>query len=1371
MERSSATVTRRPSTAQPSSASTTTRTKLKPSASTLRGSNGATRPITASSKSPVAPSPTPTATSSIRRGLKSQDGTTPTASASRRTSTSSASIRSAASPVPTQSSTLSRRSTTATPTSTSTLGRTAPTSTLSRRASSASTTTSTTSTTRRKSTLSSSTNGSSPGTPTPSISRRIGATPTASSSVTSSSRTSSSSTAARSPASQPTTIDEEDDDPLSLIQAEIDTLTDQLKAMEQQMSDNQDRILTSQTEIDELHKVLDDAQSQQEERLLESVVDMTEQLKEQETTRDEALARLAEWQAQAQAQAEMVRQLEEMEVAYRDEMETLRDTLQNENDQLESSLNDMAKKVDELEESSGALREEIQGMHKSHQARMTTLSNQLHQEHSEEWNALTQTLDKELEEKENSSEWADVANKRKEMVDLERSIQALEEKRAGMDQEFTRHQAELKMDLTSKLEAITASHENEITHASKHHKNQMAELETEHSDQITSIKSQYQSDIDASSSLANLGDNDDLKKMALDIQANLEAEHEQKLEATRQEQKSRLDLVQSQLDDMVNQLESLKAATSQEHDLKKQFLEQQLNDERALMITQLETDFAAKLDALVKSHQTALDDHRIQLEQDHLPRIESLKNEHNQIHSALVDEHDRKVLELQASTAAGVRASTERQVRAEFETDIATLTRNHQQALEDLQSDHRVASKAFEESLEKAKQAHQTTKGTSTSQHQDQNEATAMEKSENDNIELIRAQIQASLNQVHAATIAKHVAEHESRLGEMKRDHILQKDRTLEKMTKEFDSQVNDIKSQNDETIHSTQQEHDTYINGLLAASKNTLIEKQVELTNQHEAVKDQLRQTHSSQIESASEELDRHTSQRKALDQIQTQLMDEVAAFKISSTKELQDRKTTMDDNAMKASAHLEAAHHAKLDDIKAKHQETLDTLLAEYQHDIESQSQHISPQPDMEDALADSYKEQIDRFILEQESKAAALSDTLNRLMEQNKALENEQQSQLHALQQEWTTRLEDATRSAEQLSETTLLNEPIRTHMHGEAKKSHDELVAAHSRSLESLVASHTLALDQLAKDHDTEMAELDLKLQPMLEEQTHWMEHIKKLEQDHDTQIKTMTETHDNSVAAHTEETSAKQADLERYQTELDQVRKQLLGVQADLQLKAERRDELQKQLGDAPPPVSMNNQPSSSTFDQDILAKQNTLRALELEIQQLEDKHRRQIEEQNSADHAVIKQNEKTVHDLVIQHQQEIEKMHRHLQHLLDVKDDEINNVSYRLKTVTSSRQKDINNLQTKQRGKVHSLEEQQKQVKDALATRTAAYDRLATQQQALKVNFDQGAQNVAALTREKQEMQSTVATYKAENTHLLQTIHQLQSKMHKIQLG
>lgn len=111
-----------------------------------------------------------------------------------------------------------------------------------------------------------------------------------------------------------------------------------------------------------------------------------------------------------------------------------------------------------------------------------------------------------------------------------------------------------------------------------------------------------------------------------------------------------------------------------------------------------------------------------------------------------------------------------------------------------------------------------------------------------------------------------------------------------------------------------------------------------------------------------------------------------------------------------------------------------------------------------------------------------------------------------------------------------------------------------------------------------------------------------------------------------MAAHTEEKSTKQVDMERYQTELDEVRKQLLEVQADLQLKTERRNELQKQLGDAPPPASMNDEPSSS-FEQDILVKQNALQALELEIQQLEDKYRRQIEEQNSADRAAIKQNE------------------------------------------------------------------------------------------------------------------------------------------------
>ncbi|KAI8344378.1 hypothetical protein BC941DRAFT_408510 [Chlamydoabsidia padenii] len=1386
MEPSSATATRRSSTIQPSSTSISTRSKLKPSASTLRGSNGTattTRSVT-SSKAPLSPSPTPTATTSIRRGLKSQDGTAPrspttlTSSASRRTS--------AAAPVPTQSTTPSRRSTTTTSTAASSMGRNAtPTPTLSRRVTTTATTrtpSSTTSTTptRRKSTLGSSING----TPTPSISRRVS---TLNSASTASSRTStpSSTTSTRSVKPAPTATikeegngdggDDDDDDPSMIIQSEIDTLTDQINEMEQQINDTKELFNHKQTEIDDLNKALDDSLSQQEEQLLESILEITEQLKEQEAIRDEALERLSQYEAQVNEQATLAHQVEEMEVAYREEMETLRETLQSKNDQLETTLAEMDKDLGGLEEASSALREEIQGIHKSHQARMTALSNQLHQEHNEELNSLLKTLDKELGDKQDSSEWANVDNKRKEMIDLERSIQNLEEKLASMDGEFKQRQEELKMDLDGKLEAVLALYKEEITQSSNHHDNQVSEIEAEHSEHISSIQSHHQEKLSAASTSITLENNEDLEKMKIDIQMELETEHEQKLQATLKEQKSQLDQVQAQLDDATKQLEALKISTSEEHDAKKQYLEQQYIDERASAITQLETNFTAKLDTLVKHYQTTLDNHRSQLEQDHLPRIKSLEEEHSQLISTLVDDHDRKVLELQSSTAAGIRASTERQLRADHETDITNLTRNHQQALEDLQSDHRQAFKALEELLENAKESNRSsTNGTASSaspQDQDNINDTG-KKSENGNIESIRAQIQATLNQVHAAAITKKTAEHESRLGELKRDHILQKDRALEKMIKEFDTRLNEIKKENALAIQTAQQEHDNYIDELLTTSKNAQTEKEIELASQHQAAKDQLLQDHSSRIQSVTEEIDQHADRRQELEQLRQQMQDEIAAFKISSIKELEDKKAMMDDNELKIKTQLEAAHNAALKDMKAKHQTALDTLITQHQHEIESQSQQRPP--DMEDSLADSYQEQIKQFVLEQESRTAELQDTLNRMKEQNTSLEQEQQAQLDSTRQEWITRLEDATQSVEQLSETTLLNEPIRNQMHGEAKKSQEKLIAAHTRSLETLVTTHNLAMDQLTKDHEAELAELENKIQPLVEEQTYWEEHIKKLEQDHAAQIKTITDKHDSSVETYNTELLAKQAqynkDIEHYQTQLDDTKKQVLELHADIQLKMARHTELQKQLDDTPP-ITVKNEPSSSSLEKDILEKQKVLDALELEIQQVENEYRQQVEEKKAADELKNKQNEKMIHDLVIQHQQEIEKMHRHLQHLLDVKDDEINNVSYRLKTVTSARQKDIDNLQTKQRGKVQALVDHQNQLKDALATRTNSYDCLESNHRVLKDKFDQGEKQLGDLSRDKQNMQAKLAASKAENTHLLQTIHQLQSKMHKIRLG
>lgn len=64
-------------------------------------------------------------------------------------------------------------------------------------------------------------------------------------------------------------------------------------------------------------------------------------------------------------------------------------------------------------------------MHKSHQTRMTNLSNQLREEHNKEINLLLEEQDKQLQEQSNSSDMNKVDLQRKQMLELERNIHVI----------------------------------------------------------------------------------------------------------------------------------------------------------------------------------------------------------------------------------------------------------------------------------------------------------------------------------------------------------------------------------------------------------------------------------------------------------------------------------------------------------------------------------------------------------------------------------------------------------------------------------------------------------------------------------------------------------------------------------------------------------------------------------------------------------------------------------------------------------------------------------------------------------------------------------------------------------------------------------
>ncbi|ORZ24161.1 hypothetical protein BCR42DRAFT_446132 [Absidia repens] len=1421
MEASSTTATRRPSTLQSSNTSSTTRTKLKPSlSSAARGTASSTTRSTTTPKSPVSPSPT--VTSSIRRGLKTGDTastprspTTLTPSASRRASTISPSLRSAG-PAPTPSSTLSRRATTTSPKTTATgLTKSAtPTSTLSRRATTTSTrtpadlTSNPSTSVQRKSTLtrsnpSTTTNTStkSPNTPTPTLSRRVSinsSSTTSSRGSTPSSTTSTRSSLSTKP-STTSTITEEDEENgvVSTLETEVKELTEQIKQMEQDIEDNKAALTSKQNDIDIMHQQLDESQSQQEEQLLESILDMTEQLKEKETQRDEALATLEQWSAQAEERLVLTRQLEEMEESYRSEMESLRDELQSANDQLESTLKALDRELDASEETSGTLREEIQGMHKSHQTRMTGISNQLNQEHNEETTNLVQSFDKELEEKQNSSEWAAVDTKRKEMIDLERTIQTLEEKLATMEDQFIKNQQTGKTDDEDKLNIIMASHEEERLKSSDGLDNQISQMELEHAEQIESLKARQQSELALASASGTTGINEAIEKIELDIKAELEADHQQKLEVVHQDHQTPSKQAQSQLDDAVNNLTLLKTTIAQEHDVTRKRLDQQYIDEKALAIAQFETDFTEKLDAVIKSYETTLDKYRISSEQENNSKVETLEIEHSQELKTLTDNHNAKILELQSSTAAATRASTERQIRADYEMKIEALAGHHRQALEDLQSDHRLAIKNLEEALENIKEnTHPTNEASSTSpaENQDCEDKSANKNPENDSIDIIRAQVQASLNEIHSAATAKMVTEHESRLSEMKRDHILQKDRAIEHMTKDFEARLAEIKQENTDIHKSTQQAHDNEINSTLTAAKNDLTEQQQTMNNQHKTKTQKMEADHQQRIQVLTDEIAQHTKQRDELESMKRQLQEEMTAFNISSTKEIQDSNALMDENEIKIYQDLEMSHNTTLNTMKTDHQTAIDTLLAEHQLKLqhaETQEDHKATNqssPEMEDTLGDSYKAQIEQYVLEQEAKVTDLQEAVNILKQQNATLKADHQTHLKTSENDWTMRLEDVTKSTEQLSATTLLNEPIRTRMNAEAKEAQDKLIAAHTSSLESQNINHTQTVEQLSEKQDTEIDELNARLQPLVEEQEGHADRLKELEKEHQEQLKNLTDAHTESVDTFNSQWVTKESEhiknLKSHQTQLEEIQQQLHGLEADYQLKTARQEELQIQLdkqstilpSDQPSITDHDESyqplpPSSSTLERDILEKQNALQAKETELQQLEEQWRKLVEEKKATQNTNNKKNKEMVYGLVIKHQEGIDKMHRHFQHLLDVKDEEVNNVSYRLKTVTSARQKDIDKRQDKQHGKISSLEQQRQHLMDSYTAKANSYSIIETTSHALKDKIARSEVQLDQMTKENQDTKAKVDTYKEENNKLLLNIHQLQSKMHKIQLG
>ncbi|KAI8073846.1 hypothetical protein BC940DRAFT_75713 [Gongronella butleri] len=233
----------------------------------------------------------------------------------------------------------------------------------------------------------------------------------------------------------------------------------------------------------------------------------------------------------------------------------------------------------------------------------------------------------------------------------------------------------------------------------------------------------------------------------------------------------------------------------------------------------------------------------------------------------------------------------------------------------------------------------------------------------------------------------------------------------------------------------------------------------------------------------------------------------------------------------------------------------------------------------------------------------------------------------------------------------------------------------------------------------------------------------------------------------------------------HKTEIQRLRDASQALQDQLTVLDQQRDDMRASLDRRQHDHDLATQSDDliARDKQQLQQKSELLRAKDVELKNLEDR-KLKLEQAHKKKHAAQRvQLETTVHAQVKSHQEEIERTHRHFQRLLDIKDDEMSNLSYRLKTVTATRQKDINKLQVKQHQKQQSLQEYRQRLMQSLENQTKAYQTVETKHQGLETKYLHGQRQWKQLQQERKQIQDQLLSFQRNNLQLVESIQQLQT--------
>ncbi|KAI9316652.1 hypothetical protein BX666DRAFT_181708 [Dichotomocladium elegans] len=603
------------------------------------------------------------------------------------------------------------------------------------------------------------------------------------------------------------------------------------------LEDKQKQLQDKETELSNIHVKLDQVNKQlldQKQHFASEKHDLLAMLEHAEQSVTDAQEKQKEMLAdfeeeKCRLQGAHTNAIDKM----RDTVENLRNHLENEKqqlcDQIISKEGELVKLRADLEE----LRLSIQEMHKNHQARLTSLSNQMNRQHSDQMQQLRRDYENQLASLREQLPDKSHADLEEEKAALERKLQEVEAASTSLKKELEHQIQRLQEESTAQLQALKTSHAQEINGLQTSHQARVQALQDEHTSQMTALEDAHTQLIREHRTQA-----ENMEQFKLDA----EAQCRQKFDIQMAQAKSEYDASVQQLQevnrrvfvkvaDLRAKLSAVRAGVEHEYQHK-------LNKEREKEKKRLDAEFHRRLNEIQQRHVAAVNEQAKRAQRQVNEIQKKIAKDYEVKLNQLRQSHEASMQEVKDAAMASARLEAEQELKIKLEKQMKLLTSSHRQAEQQILEHHKRSVQQLEAEIQHRKDQHQALIETH------KQELARLSDERKADVSVIKKEVETVLEELQAKELQRLENEHKSKIEELKREYILRRDRENETHQAELDALRKEIKKGNASDDVISKKDHEAVIQKLIEQHATDLSQFKIQesLRSELRASQDQTR-------------------------------------------------------------------------------------------------------------------------------------------------------------------------------------------------------------------------------------------------------------------------------------------------------------------------------------------------------------------------------------------------------------------------------------------------------------------------------------------------------------------------------------------------